>query len=119
MAQSRVIRRTLAEIRQNGGRVDRAKLSATSEADIRRQMIEDGEDPDAEIYPQDIISPAVIRRRLGFTQKEFANLLRIPIGTLRNWEQNRTMMEPSAVSLMIVLAREPEAALRALRATAA
>jgi putative transcriptional regulator len=41
--------------------------------------------------------------------------LSIPIATLRNWEQNRVMMEPATVALMRILAHEPEAALRALR----
>jgi len=31
-----------------GGRVDRARIEATDEDAIRQQMIEDGEDPDAE-----------------------------------------------------------------------
>ena len=42
-----VVRRTLEEIRRNPGRIDRAKFDATTEADIRRYMIEDGENPDA------------------------------------------------------------------------
>ena len=119
MARPRVIRRRADEIGQNPGRLDRAKLDATTEEDIRRHMIEDGEDPDAEVREEDIISPAAVRKRLGLSQAQFARLLNVPLGTLRNWEQHRTRMEPAAVSLMIVLAREPEAALRALKATAA
>jgi len=48
------------------------------------------------------------------TQQQFADALRIPVKTLQNCKQNRVAMDPSAISLMIVLAREPEAALRAL-----
>ncbi|MBV9375499.1 MAG: helix-turn-helix domain-containing protein [Alphaproteobacteria bacterium] len=30
-----------------------------------------------------------IRKRLGVSQREFANTLDVPVATLRNWEQNR------------------------------
>ena len=32
----------------------------------------------------------IIRRALGLSQEEFAARYRIPIGTLRDWEQGRT-----------------------------
>jgi len=95
------------------------RVDATDEADIRRQMIEDGEDPDADITDADIISPDHIRKRLGMTQQAFAAALGIPLGTLRNWEQNRVTMEPAAVALLRILAHDPETALRALARKAA
>jgi putative transcriptional regulator len=39
----------------------------------------------------------------------------IPVATLRNWEQNRFAMEPAAQTLLKLIDREPEAALRALQ----
>jgi putative transcriptional regulator len=54
-------------------------------------------------------------KKLGLTQPEFARLLGIPVATLRNWEQNRFVMEPAAQTLLKLVDREPEAALRALR----
>jgi putative transcriptional regulator len=44
----------------------------------------------------------------------FAALLGIPVATLRNWEQDRVVMDPAARSLLKVIDREPEAVLRAL-----
>jgi len=38
---------TLEEIRESQPRVNRALVSATTDEDIRRHQIEDGEDPDA------------------------------------------------------------------------
>lgn len=119
MAKQRLTRMTLDEAMARTPTFDRARLDATTEEDIRRQMVEDGEDPDEVLRVEDCISPAVIRKRLGLSQAEFARLLAIPLGTLRNWEQNRTPMEPATVALMTILAREPEAALRALRRDAA
>lgn len=114
-----ITRMTLEEIKARPSKRDRAKIKATSEEDIRRHMIEDEEDPDAEPREEDIISPWYIRKRLGMSQQQFANTLGIPIATLRNWEQNRVMMEPATVALMRILAHEPKAALRALRRHAA
>jgi putative transcriptional regulator len=116
VATSRI---TLDELKALPSLRDRAKVAATSEADIRQQMVEDGENPDEELAERDVISPWFIRKRLGLSQKAFAETLGIPVATLRNWEQNRVAMEPATVALMRILAKEPEAALRALRRRAA
>jgi putative transcriptional regulator len=107
------VKMTAAAIREHGGYVDRAKVDATTEEDIRRQMIEDGEDPDNPgegWYP----APGSVRRLLGMTQTEIADLLRIPVATWRNWEQYRVRVEPAVQALLRILAREPDAAKRAL-----
>lgn len=93
----------------------RRRMDATTEEDIRRHMIEDGEDPDEEPHLEAVVLPQDVRKKLGMTQADFAALLRVPIGTLRNWEQNRFVMEPAAQTLLKLIDREPEAALRALR----
>ncbi len=94
---------------------DRAKIDATTEADIRRHMIEDGEDPDAPLPEHDIIMPDLIRKKLGMSQPEFAATFGIPVATLRNWEQNRVAMDPATISLLRIIANEPKAAMRALK----
>lgn len=105
---------TLAAIMAQQPKVDFARIDSTTEADIRRHMREEGYDPDADIREADIMSPAVIRKRLGMSQRQFAEAIHIPVATLQNWEQGRTLMDPSARALMTIIAREPEAALRAL-----
>jgi putative transcriptional regulator len=114
-----ITRMTSEQIEANPPKVDRARLDATAEADIRCYMIEDGQDPDEELRDEDVISPRYIRRRLGMSQSQFAKALHIPLATLRNWEQHRVGMDPSTIALMTIIAREPEAALRALRRRAA
>ena len=91
------------------------RMAATSEAEIQRQMIEDGEDPEAEPRLAPPVLAQDVRKKLGLTQTAFASLLGIPVATLRNWEQNRFAMEPAAKTLLTLIDREPEAALRALR----
>jgi putative transcriptional regulator len=78
-------------------------------------MIEDGEDPHAAPRFERPVLPREVRAKLGLTQIGFAALLGVPVATLRNWEQNRFVMEPAAQALLKVIDREPEAALRALR----
>jgi putative transcriptional regulator len=111
-----IVRRTLKQASAEA-RIDRAKVKATTEKDIRRHMIEDGEDPDAEPTRGELVLTAkTIREQLAMTQLQFARALHVPIGTVRNWEQGRVLPDPAARSLLNIIAREPKAALRALRA---
>ena len=89
---------TLDEIQARPSKRDRAKIKATTEEEIRQHMIEDRENPDAELREEDIISPWYIRKRLGMSQQQFADTLGIPVATLQNWEQNRVMMEPATIA---------------------
>ncbi|HEY4263674.1 MAG TPA: helix-turn-helix domain-containing protein [Micropepsaceae bacterium] len=82
-------------------------------------MVEDGEDARAQIKAGDIFTPAVVRKRLAMTQEQFARALRIPVATLRNWEQGRNALDPAARSLLILVARDPETVLAVLAAEAA
>jgi len=110
-----VARMTLEQIKASRPRADRAKVEATSEDDIARHMREDGENPDADLgsFMEDL-PPARIRERMGMTQVEFARTLRIPVATLRNWEQGRVGIDPAARALFRILSRDPKRALRAL-----
>ncbi len=114
-----VVRRTLEQIRRMKPKIGRAKLKRTTEADIRRHMIEDGENPNAEYSLKTSFTPRAIRARLDMTQEEFAHALGIPVATLRNWEQGRNGIDPAARSLLILIARDPEGALATLAAARA
>jgi putative transcriptional regulator len=108
-------RMTLDQIKASKPKVDRAKIAATSEEDIARHMREDGEDPGAApgTFVEDV-PPAQIREHMGMTQVEFAEALRIPVATLRNWEQGRVRIDPAARALFRILNRDPKHALKAL-----
>ena len=111
-----IVRRTMEDIRGMKPRINRAKIDATTEAATRRHMREDGQDRNdvADFAP--VIPPQVLRKQLHMTQSEFARALRIPLATLRNWEQGRVLPDPAARSLLTIVARNPRAALRALAA---
>ena len=56
----------------------------------------------------------VIRRALGLTQEEFASRYRIPLGTLRDWEQGRATPDQPTQAYLTVIARSPEGVQQAL-----
>jgi putative transcriptional regulator len=55
-----------------------------------------------------------LRRALGLTQEEFAARYRIPLGTLRDWEQGRSEPDQPARAYLTVIAHDPEGVRRAL-----
>jgi len=59
-----------------------------------------------------------LREQLGLTQEEFAATYRIPIGTLRDWEQRRKNPDAPARAYLTVIARNPEAVAQLLKPAA-
>jgi putative transcriptional regulator len=55
-----------------------------------------------------------VRQRLGLSQAEFAARFHLPVGTLRDWEQNRRQPDAPALAYLRVIAREPDMVARAL-----
>ena len=112
-----IVRKSLADLQSEKPNIDQTKIDATTEDEIRRHAFEDGENPDGSLAQFDLVIPVqAVRRRLGMSQSEFAKTLRIPIGTIRNWEQDRVQPDPAARALLTILYRQPEAALKALQA---
>ena len=111
-----LVRGTLESIRRVKPRIDRRTIDATTEADVQRHMREDGQQETDLTGFAPVIPPQLLRKRLGMTQGEFARALRIPLSTLRNWEQGRVLPDPAARSLLAIVAKNPRAALRALAA---
>jgi putative transcriptional regulator len=110
-----IVRKSIERISAGKPRVDRAKFDATSEEDIRRQQIEDGQDPDAPLTGFTWNVPArAARQKLAMTQEQMAALLRIPVATLRNWEQGRVKPDQAAQALLTILYRRPDVAKEAL-----
>ncbi len=78
-----------------------------------------GEDTGARITLIEVPNVPAIRKKLGFTQEEFARSFGVSLGTLRNWEQGARLPEGPARVLLTVIDREPVAVRRALaKATA-
>jgi putative transcriptional regulator len=110
-----LVRMSLEETMLRPTSIDRVKMNAITENQLA-QMI--AEDPDLapDMSEEMMLHPRVIRNQLKMTQEAFADLINIPVATLRNWEQARTRPDPAARSLMVVMAYNLDGAVKALRA---
>jgi putative transcriptional regulator len=57
-----------------------------------------------------------LRKELGLSQVEFAALLTVEIGTLRNWEQGRREPHGPARALLRAIRKDPRNVIKALQA---
>lgn len=95
-------------------KVDWARVDATKKAEMQSHARQDGEDINGDGPFTE--PPESIRRRLAMSQAEFAAAIRVPLRTVQNWEQRRTRPDRPALALLRILARAPDAALKALSA---
>jgi putative transcriptional regulator len=78
-------------------------------------------DPDAQPLTPEVLErmkwtprTKTMRRALGLTQEEFAERYRIPLGTLRDWEQGASEPDQAARAYLKVIAVDPEFVRKAL-----
>ena len=100
------------------GETDWARVNALTDEEV---LAAARSDPDAQpLGPEELakmrrISPVkALRQRLGMTQVEFAEAYRLPISTLRDWEQRRSTPDAPARALLRAIEREPETMRRLL-----
>ena len=92
------------------GRIDTARVDATTEEDIAKQEAAD----EAESMQNAAKFARRVRRRLGLSQVEFSQRINVSLDTIRNWEQGKRCPTGAAKALLKVLDKAPEAALAAL-----
>lgn len=116
------IRRSQAEIRKTGGRVDLKRVRATTDKDITRWI---AEDPDtapelpSKVRPRIVYTPPQpdvrrIREQMGLTQAEFAKRFGLSQRTVEQWEQGRAVPDRPARILLAVIERDPRAVERVI-----
>ncbi len=64
------------------------------------------------VSPVDVVE---VRTQTHKTQKEFADMIGISVGTLRNWEQGRRRPTGAAVALLKVISANPQYVKNVLR----
>jgi putative transcriptional regulator len=85
------------------------ELHAAALADPDSQPIRFGSDEEmARQGLHRIVNVFKLRKRLGLTQEAFAGRYRIPVGTLRDWEQGRKMPDAPARAYLLVIEKDPE-----------
>jgi putative transcriptional regulator len=96
------------------------EVLAAALSDPDAQPIPPGTDEElAKIGLHRIVNTKRLRDRLGLTQEEFAARYRIPVGTLRDWEQRRKVPDAPARAYLMVIERDPKAVASILGETAA
>lgn len=70
----------------------------------------------ARVHTIEVPDVRAIREELGLSQQAFASAYRIPLATLKGWEQGRRQPDATASAYLSVIAGIPEAAREALRA---
>jgi putative transcriptional regulator len=105
------------------GDTDWARLDAMTDEEVVASALSD---PDAQpLSPEQLARMRrvsrvkVLRQRLEMTQAEFAEAFHLPITTLRDWEQLRSIPDAPARALLLAIERDPEAMRRLLADTTA
>lgn len=65
------------------------------------------------VMPPDV---KTVREHIGLSQNEFAQLMRVSVKTLQNWEQHRRTPTGPAAALLKIVSTAPEVALKSLHA---
>jgi len=65
-----------------------------------------------------LVNVKKLREKLGLTQEAFSEAYRIPLGTLRDWEQRRKFPDAPARAYLLVIERDPEGVAALLRKAA-
>jgi putative transcriptional regulator len=73
-----------------------------------------GETTGARVTVVEVPDVRAIREQLHMTQGEFADAYRIPLATLKGWEQGRRHPDRTAAAYLNVIAKLPEQARDAL-----
>ncbi len=62
----------------------------------------------ARIWTPEQLTVLTVRKGLDMSQREFAKLLGVPVGTIRDWEQGRKQPDSAARTLIKVARDFPE-----------
>ncbi|MBN3495885.1 MULTISPECIES: NadS family protein [Vibrio] len=74
----------------------------------------EGETKGATVHKFSSVDVKAVRHSVAMTQAEFASTFGISLGTLRHWERGDRAPRGPALVLLNVLAKDPQAVIRAL-----
>ena len=97
---------------------EEARLDAMTDEELEQNALDDPDNPPLteEELERGLLGRRVrlARQAIGLTQAEFAARFRIPVATLRDWEQGRRKPDATSLAYLTVIERDPEAVVRAL-----
>lgn len=104
--------------RLRADKTDWQRLNGMTEAQVEAAAQADGDNPPLSSEElagfKPVPNPKAIRVHLHMTQEEFARRFRVPLGTLRDWEQGARQPDSAAKSYLRVIAHNPQAVIQAL-----
>jgi len=113
-----IVRYSNQQVAKSAGRVDHAKVDATTEVDIDRQRLEDEEEGEFDLkQARVIVAPEYvrgIRKKLRLTQFEFADRFQLSRRTVQEWEQGRAVPDQQSITLLRAIAHAPNIVEKAL-----
>ena len=77
-------------------------------------LIEKGKIKPSRFFSLNPLDISEIRNKINKTQEEFAAMLNVSVGTLRNWEQGRRKPAGAALSLLKLVSADPQYVKRVL-----
>ena len=100
---------------KSGGRAGATvwkRVRARSDVEARKAALAD---PDAQPLAKEqpskmrrVSRVKALRQRTGLTQREFAEAFHLPLTTLRDWEQRRSIPDAPARALLLAIERDPK-----------
>ncbi len=75
----------------------------------------EGDVSGARVHAIEVLDVRAIRQQLHMSQQRFAETYRIPLPTLKNWEQGRRAPDAPAVAYLQVISRQPQVIKEALQ----
>jgi putative transcriptional regulator len=95
-------------------------MSTTFGKDLIASMEEEaahaqGRSAAARVHVVDVPDVRAIRKGLGLSQRDFSSTYRIPLATLKGWEQGRRQPDATASAYLSVIAHLPREARDVLR----
>ena len=71
--------------------------------------------PGIKIHMIEVVDVKAIRKKTGLSQTMFAKTFKLPLATLKNWEQGRRQPDGPSRALMQIIDTMPEQAVKALQ----
>ena len=103
------------------GKTDWDRVDAMSDEEASRNALDDPDNPPVDAFPEGTLEPVFrpqwIRRRLGMSQREFAETFGLSVRSLQQWEQGRSEPGRAVRAYLRVIAVDPDAVRRALNKT--
>jgi putative transcriptional regulator len=119
MKKNVMVRSELSSDKKSKGKTDWALVDALTEAEVAQNSLSDADNPPLTAQELRQLEPVVdvkeIRKRLNYSQLEFAKAFHLSKRTVQEWEQHRCEPDLPARVLLTIISKNPELVRQTLR----